>query len=81
MFCQQYNYISITQIYNRFIEIKQCLQLIEELLRLNSIFYIAKNSKKRNKENRFLRKQDYLFSAINNTNNFIILITKTTITI
>jgi len=57
------------------------LQLIKQLLRLDNIFYIAKNFKKYSKENRFLRKQDNLFSATNNTNNFTILITKITITI
>ncbi len=35
---------------NRFIEIEQYLQLIKKLLRLNNIFYIAKNSKERNKK-------------------------------
>ncbi len=81
MFCQQYSYINITQIYNKFIGIKQYLQLIEKLLKLNSISYIAENSEKYNKENRFLRKQNNLFSAINNTNNFIISIIEITVTI
>jgi len=36
---------------NKFIEIEQRLQLIEKLLKLNNISYIAKNSKKYNKEN------------------------------
>ncbi len=36
---------------NKFIEIKQYLQLIKKLLRLSSIFYIAKNFKKYNKKN------------------------------
>ncbi len=66
---------------NKFIEIKQYLQLIKKLLRLNSISYIAKNSKKYNRENWFLCKQDNLFSAINNTNNSITLIIKITIII
>ena len=80
MFCQQYSYISIIQIYNKFIEIKQYLQLIEKFLRSDSISYTAENSKKYNKENRFLYKQNNLFSATNNTNNSIILITETTVT-
>ncbi len=67
--------------HNRFIEIKQHLQLIEKLLRLNNISYIVENSKKYNRENRSLREQDNLFSTIDNTNNSIISITKTTITI
>ncbi len=57
------------------------MQLIKKLLKLNNIFYIAKNSKKYNRENRFLYKQDNLFSITNNTNNSIILITKIIITI
>ena len=65
---------------NKFIKIEQCLQLIKKLSRLNSISYIAKNFKKRNKENRFSRKQNNLFSAINNAKNFIILIIKTIVT-
>ena len=69
------------QIRNKFIEIEQYLQLIEKLLKLNSIFYIAKNSKKYNRENRFLRKQNNLSSATSNTNNSIILIIKITVTI
>ncbi len=81
IFCQQYSYISITQIRNRFIEIKQYLQLIKKLLKSNSISYIVENSKKHNRENRFLYKQNNLSSAINNANNFIILITKTIVTI
>jgi len=40
---------------NKFIEIEQRLQSIKELSRSNSIFYIAKNSKERNKKNRFSR--------------------------
>ncbi len=67
--------------HNRFIEIKQHLQLIEKLLRLNNISYIVENSKKYNRENRSLREQDNLFSTIDNTNNSIISITKTTVTI
>ena len=35
---------------NKFIEIKQRLQLIKELLRLSNIFYIARNFKERNKK-------------------------------
>ncbi len=81
MFCQQYSYINITHIYNKFIEIKQCLQSIKKLLKLNSIFYIVKNFKRHNKENRFLYKQNNLSSAINNTNNSITLITKIIVTI
>ncbi len=80
IFCQQYSYISIIQIYNKFIEIEQYLQSIEKLSRLNNIFYIAKNSEKRNKENRFLRKQNNLFSATDNANNSIMLITEITVT-
>ncbi len=64
------------QIRNKFIEIEQYLQLIEKLLKLNSIFYIAKNFKKYSRKNRSLYKQDNLFSATNNINNFIILIIK-----
>jgi len=56
---------------NKFIKIELRLQLIKKLLKLDSISYIARNSKKRNKENRFLRKQDNSFSAINNAKNFI----------
>ncbi len=41
---------------NRFIEIKQYLQSLEKLLRLNNIFYIAKNFKRYNRENRSLCK-------------------------
>jgi len=66
---------------NKFINIKQRLQLIEKLLRSSNIFYIVKNFEKRNKENRFSRKQDNLSSAINNAKNFIILIIKITIII
>ncbi len=66
---------------NKFIEIKQYLQLIKKFLRSDNISYIAENFKKYNKENRFLRKQNNLSSAINNTNNSIILITKTTVII
>ena len=73
--------LSITQIYNKFIEIKQYLQLIKKLLRLNNIFYIAKNSKRYNRENSFLYKQNNLFNVTNNTNNSIILITKIIVTI
>ena len=36
---------------SKFIEIEQRLQLIKKLLRLNNIFYIARNSKRRSKEN------------------------------
>ncbi len=36
---------------NKFIEIKQRLQLIKKLLRLSNTFYIVKNFKKRNKKN------------------------------
>jgi len=61
---------------NKFIEIKQRLQLINKLLRLSSIFYIARNSKERNKENWFSRKQNNSFSAINNAKNSITSITK-----
>ncbi len=39
---------------NRFIEIEQYLQLIKKLLKSSSIFYIARNFKRRNKENRSL---------------------------
>ncbi len=56
---------------NKFIKIEQRLQLIKKLLKLNSIFYIAKNFKRRNKKNRSLCEQNNLFSAINNANNFI----------
>ncbi len=81
IFYQQYSYISITQIRNRFIEIEQYLQLIKKFLKSDSIFYIAENSEKYNRENRFLRKQNNLFSTINNTNNSTISIIKTTVTI
>jgi len=66
---------------NKFIKIEQYLQLIEKLLRLNSISYIAKNSKEYNKENQSLRKQNNLFSATNNIKNSTRLIIKTTVTI
>ncbi len=66
---------------NKFIEIKQYLQSIKKLLKSSNTSYIAKNSKRRNKKNRSLCKQNNLFSAINNTNNFIILIIKITIII
>jgi len=56
------------------------LQLIEKLSRLDNISYIARNFKKRNRENRFSRKQNNLFSAINNAKNSIILIIKTIVT-
>jgi len=36
---------------NKFIEIKQYLQLIKKLLRLNNTSYIVKNFKKYNKKN------------------------------
>ncbi len=65
---------------NKFIEIKQRLQLIKELLRLSNIFYIAKNFKKRNKKNRFLCERNNLFSAIGDANNFITPIIKNIIT-
>lgn len=74
-------YTSITQMRNRFIKIEQYLQLIKKLLRLNNFFYIVKNSKKYNRENRFLRKENNLFSAINNAKNFITLIIKTVVII
>jgi hypothetical protein len=66
---------------NRFIKIEQYLQLIKKLLRLNNFFYIVKNSKKYNRENRFLRKENNLFSVINNAKNFITLIIKTVVII
>jgi len=66
---------------NKFIKIEQYLQLIKKLLKLNNIFYIAKNFKKYNKENRFSYEQDNLFNVTNNAKNFIILITKIIITI
>jgi len=66
---------------NRFIKIKQCLQSIEELSKLDNIFYIAKNSKKRNKENRFSCERNNSSSATNNTKNFITSITKIIVTI
>jgi len=65
---------------NKFIKIEQRLQSIEKLLRLNNIFYIARNFKKCNKENRFLRTQNNLFSAISNAKNSITLINKIIIT-
>jgi len=66
---------------NKFIRIKQRLQLFIKLLRLNSISYIARNFKRYNKENRFLRKENNLFSAINNTKNSITSIIKIILTI
>jgi len=66
---------------NKFIEIEQYLQSIKKLLKSSNTSYIAKNSKRRNKKNRSLCKQNNLFSAINNINNFIILIIKITIII
>jgi len=65
---------------NKFIKIKQRLQLIEKLLRSSNIFYIARNFKKHNKENRFLRKQNNSSSAINNAKNSITLIIKIIVT-
>jgi len=41
---------------NKFIRIKQRLQLIKKLLKLNNISYIVENFEKCNKENQFLRK-------------------------
>jgi len=61
---------------NKFIKIEQRLQLIKKLLKLNNIFYIARNSRKRNKENRFLCKQNNSFNAISNAKNSITLIIK-----
>jgi len=61
---------------NKFIEIEQRLQLIKKLSKSNSISYIARNSKERNKENRFLREQDNSSSAISNAKNSITLVTK-----
>jgi len=61
---------------NKFIEIEQRLQLIKELLRSNNIFYIVENSRERNKENRFSRKQNNSSSATNDAKNSITLITK-----
>jgi len=66
---------------NKFIEIKQRLQLIKKLLRSNNTSYIVENFKRRNKKNWFLYEQDNLFSAINNTNNFITSIIKTIVII
>ncbi len=68
------------QMRNKFIEIEQRLQSIKKLSRLDSIFYIARNSRERNKKNRFSRKQDNSSSAINDAKNFIILITKIIVT-
>jgi len=65
---------------NKFIKMKQRLQLIEKLLKLNSISYIARNFKERNKENRFLYKQDNLSSAISDAKNSITSITKIIVT-
>jgi len=80
MLCQRYSYTSITQMRNKFIKIEQRLQLIKKLLKSSSISYIAKNSKERNKENRFSRKQNNSFSATNNTKSFITLIIKIIVT-
>jgi len=80
MLCQQYSYINITQMRNKFIEIEQCLQLIKKLLRLSNIFYIARNFKKCNKENRFLRKQNNSSSATSDAKNFITSIIKIIVT-
>jgi len=68
------------QIRNKFIKIEQYLQLIEELLKLDNISYIAKNFRERSKENRFLRKQNNLFSATSNAKNSITSITKIIVT-
>jgi len=65
---------------NKFIKIEQRLQSIRELLRLNNISYIARNSRKRNKENRFSCKQNNSFSAINNAKNSITSIIKIIVT-
>jgi len=65
---------------NKFIKIEQRLQLIEKLLKLNNISYIARNFKERNKENRFLYKQDNLSSAISDAKNSITSITKIIVT-
>ncbi len=61
---------------NKFIRIEQHLQLIKKLLKLNNIFYIAKNSKRRNKENWFSREQDNSSSATNDAKNSTTSITK-----
>jgi len=66
---------------NKFIKIKQRLQLIKKLLKLNNISYIARNSKRRNKENRFLCEQNNSFDATSDAKNSIMLIIKITITI
>ncbi len=76
MFCQQFKYFNITQIYNKFIKIKQYLQSIEKLFRLDSNFYYARNFEDYNKGNRFLYQQDNLFNTTKNTRKSIILITK-----
>jgi len=65
---------------DKFIKIEQRLQLIEKLLRSNSISYIVENSRERNKENRFSRKQNNSFSVISDAKNFITLIIKIIIT-
>jgi len=61
---------------NKFIKIEQRLQLIEKLPKSNNISYIAKNSKKRSRENWFLYEQDNSFSATNDAKNSITSITK-----
>jgi len=66
---------------NKFIKIEQRLQLIKKLLKLNNIFYIARNSRRRNRENRFSREQDNSSSAINDAKNSITLIIEITIII
>jgi len=66
---------------NKFIEIEQRLQLIEKLSKSNNISYIARSSKKYNKENRFLRERNNSSSAISDAKNSIISITKITKTI
>ena len=68
------------QMRNKFIEIEQRLQSIKKLSRLDSIFYIARNSRERNKKNRFSRKRNNSSSAINNTKNSIILIIEIIVT-
>ncbi len=66
---------------NKFIEIEQYLQFIEKLLKSNSTFYYAKNSRDCNKDNQSLYKQNNLFNAIEDARNFIALIIETIVVI
>ena len=55
----------------KFIEIEHRLQAKEKLSKFNNNLYHARSFKNRNEKNRFLRKRDNSFNAIEDARNFV----------